>query len=247
MFTDTIDIKKGRPWGFWATAGFSFVIIISFVIVQTIVAIVFVTIFSSDFNSFTGESLKELENNGFLIAIATISSALICSLQIYIFILLRKKIGIRDYLGLNKINFKETAGWLIIIVIFMIFIELMNKLSNHPSIPDVMLTAYKTARYVYLFVFAVVIIAPIFEELLFRGFLFAGLRDSKLGLTGAIIISSLTWSIIHRQYDVYWIVIIFIMGLIFGVARYKSKSIYTTILMHMLNNFVASVQIALTV
>ena len=49
---------------------------------------------------------------------------------------------------------------------------------------------------------SVVLVAPIIEEFLFRGFLYAQLRRSLLKDWGAIAVSSLIWTAIHFQYEI---------------------------------------------
>jgi hypothetical protein len=83
---------------------------------------------------------------------------------------------------------------------------------------------------------AIVIAAPVLEEFFFRGFLFDGLRDSKLGSVGAIIITAGFWGLIHQQYGTLEIAFIMILGVLFGIARIQTRSLYTPIIMHMLVN-----------
>ena len=45
---------------------------------------------------------------------------------------------------------------------------------------------------------------PVFEELFFRGFLLEGFRRTFLGTTGAVVLTSLLWAVIHTQYDLYY-------------------------------------------
>ncbi len=59
---------------------------------------------------------------------------------------------------------------------------------------------------------------------------------------GAILVTSLFWAIIHTQYDMYELSIIFFMGLILGTARWKTGSVLLTIGLHSFINFVATIQ-----
>ena len=49
---------------------------------------------------------------------------------------------------------------------------------------------------------SVVIIAPIAEEFIFRGFLYSQLSRTKIGPWGAVTFGSLLWTVIHFQYEV---------------------------------------------
>ena len=108
-----------------------------------------------------------------------------------------------------------------------------------PIVPEVMADMYKSS-FAPLFLFDIIILAPLLEELMFRGFLFEGIRYTKLKNTGAIIITSLIWALMHTQYDLYGIFSIFLSGLLLGYSRVKSKSIFTPIVIHIVSNVIAT-------
>jgi membrane protease YdiL (CAAX protease family) len=81
--------------------------------------------------------------------------------------------------------------------------------------------------------FTVVLVAPIGEETLFRGFLFRGWqRSSSSGPLVAIGATALLWAIIHVQYDVLGIGQVLLVGLAFGWVRWVTGSTVSTILLH---------------
>jgi hypothetical protein len=110
-----------------------------------------------------------------------------------------------------------------------------------------MVEAYRTAPSLPALLFAIVVVAPIFEEIFFRGFLFQGIRYSRLGPIGAIGITSFFWAIIHLQYGIYGIATVFALGLLFGIARLKTDSIHLLMVMHSLVGIVATMETALYV
>mgnify|MGYP001482443528 FL=1 len=83
---------------------------------------------------------------------------------------------------------------------------------------------------------SVVIIAPVVEEFLFRGFLFSQLKRTKLGAWGAVSLSSLLWTIIHFQYEILILFVLFIFGIFLGYIRMAYKSLSLPIILHALNN-----------
>jgi membrane protease YdiL (CAAX protease family) len=107
-----------------------------------------------------------------------------------------------------------------------------------------MIEAYKTASSLPILLFAIVVVAPIFEEIFFRGFLFQGIRYSRLGPIGAIGITSLLWAVIHLQYDIYGIMTVFALGLLFGITRIKTDSIHLLMVMHSLTSLIATMETA---
>ncbi len=92
--------------------------------------------------------------------------------------------------------------------------------------------------------FVAVVLAPILEELIFRGYLFKTLRHSWLGFSGTLMATSLLFTLIHLgQYSAVIMWEMFIFSLILGVAREKTGSIYVPWFLHMMNNFIQVVAV----
>jgi hypothetical protein len=87
--------------------------------------------------------------------------------------------------------------------------------------------------------------APLFEELFFRGFLITGLSASALRWYGAVIISSAMWAVIHVQYDLYGMGTVLVLGFILGTARIKSGSVILTMLLHSFTTLVATGEVVI--
>lgn len=83
---------------------------------------------------------------------------------------------------------------------------------------------------------ALIIIAPISEEITFRGFLFGGLKK-KLGWIGAAVISSLVFALVHGQLNV--AIDTFLLGLVLAWLYRKTKSIWPSIALHAIKNSIA--------
>ncbi len=81
-----------------------------------------------------------------------------------------------------------------------------------------------------------VVLMPLFEELLFRGFLYRGLADSRLGVAGAISIAAVLWAVLHFDRTLAGIALIFAMGLLYGWVRHKTDSLVLPIAFHMFYN-----------
>ncbi len=137
--------------------------------------------------------------------------------------------------------------WLLFTVIFMVCSDTLTHFLNRPIVPPFMIDVYKTARFTPALYVALLLMAPVYEEIFFRGFIFQGIRYSRLGTAGAVILTTLGWSILHLQYDIYGIASIIVFGFLLGIARLKSNSIYVPIAMHSLNNLVATIQAAIFV
>ncbi len=84
-----------------------------------------------------------------------------------------------------------------------------------------------------LFVLLAVVIAPILEETVFRGFIFQGLARSWGPLAGAVV-SALIFALSHQQLSV--LVPIFALGALLSAAFYWTRSIYTNMAFHAVFN-----------
>jgi len=78
-----------------------------------------------------------------------------------------------------------------------------------------------------------VIVAPVVEEIFFRGFVFAGLCR-RYEWQKAAVISAALFALIHLQLTA--VIPIFILGYIFAYLYYQSNSIWPAILMHVATN-----------
>jgi membrane protease YdiL (CAAX protease family) len=81
-----------------------------------------------------------------------------------------------------------------------------------------------------------ILLAPFAEEVFFRGFVFAGLRQ-RYGWKKAGVISALLFSLVHLQLTA--ILPIFIIGYIFAYLYEKGGSIWPAIVMHVSTNALA--------
>ena len=84
---------------------------------------------------------------------------------------------------------------------------------------------------------AVVILAPLGEEIVFRGFLQQILEKYWKDITQAILFTSLIFSLIHM--NPYWFFQIYFLGIILGFLAWKTKSIIAPLILHSLNNCMA--------
>lgn len=233
------------PWGIWATLGFSLIIVVLFLLVQFLGAGIFAAVVSKNSPDLDlDEIAASLQTNGFLIASITCATTISTVGLIAFFAWVRKGVTVKQYLQLHPVSAKTLCTWIGVVLAFAIAWDGLTYLLDRPVIPEFMLRAYETAYVVPLLWLAIVFAAPLAEELFFRGFLFEGIRYSRLGAIGAVAITSLLWAVIHLQYGPYEITTVFILGLILGIARLITGSIYTPIAMHAVVNFVATTEVA---
>ncbi len=91
-----------------------------------------------------------------------------------------------------------------------------------------------TQGYEYIAAFvALVILAPIFEELIFRGYLFGRLRG-RYGFIVTSIVTSLVFAIAHQQINVG--IDVFVLSMFMCYVREQFESIWPSVLIHMFKN-----------
>lgn len=176
-----------------------------------------------------------------------------------IVLLIRLKGGkVSDYLALKPFTLKVAIGALGLLLIFMIGSQVLTYLlDKSPSL--FVDPLYHSVSSVWLLIIALVIVAPIYEELVFRGIIWSALKEqfsskyvaatlsateaaAKSDAHGALmasLITSLVFAIMHLQYGLYEITTIVLLALIFSYARYKSGSLFLPILLHIVNNGLA--------
>src|SRR5215468_4981646 len=133
------------------------------------------------------------------------------------------------------------AGLAVVIIVA----DLLTLAFGRELVPAFQLQIHRTAQAEGALIslwFALIVVAPVGEELLFRGFLFRGfVREPRDALPGILAIS-LIWSLLHIQYDWFGASLVFGIGVLFGYVRLYSGSTTLVILLHALLNLESVVE-----
>jgi uncharacterized protein len=247
-----VEIENPKPaskvWGGWPTVGLGLAILAIYLVVQSLVAVVFtVEEYISNPSTDLQRLITGLSSNGLMISIMVIASSIAGLGFIFLFIKIRKQASVKEYLELNRISKKVVLISLAIIIGLIVISSILSPVFAQSKDSAFMVDAYKTSVWPVLLGIAVVIFAPVFEEAFFRGFLFVGLEHSSIGPIGTIILTAVTWALLHIQYDIFGMVTILVLGVVFGIVRLKTGSLWSTILLHAIWNLVAIVGTALYV
>jgi membrane protease YdiL (CAAX protease family) len=103
----------------------------------------------------------------------------------------------------------------------------------HPRPQDIVGEFPHTTAGVVLFVVLAVVMAPVFEEIFFRGFLFRGFAGAWGWGVGAVV-SAAIFGLAHLQLDVF--VPLFTLGLLLAWVYKRTGSLWTNISLHALFN-----------
>lgn len=155
-----------------------------------------------------------------------------------------KKASFVDYLALHWPSWKQLLFGALGLILLVVAWETMSRALGREATPGFMTDLLKSGRdkgAAFLLLFAFSVAAPMSEEFLARGFLFRGWSASFLRVPGAILLSSLVWTVVHLQYDMYFLAEVFTIGLWFGYMRHRANSLWLTTILHALNNLTAVV------
>ncbi len=187
--------------------------------------------------------LDPAERSGDLVALGVIFSAIPCTLLLLCILGREPGIEPKSWLALSPVRTTILLGWVALACVLLQLADLATVEFGRSPVPPVMETIIETTRYTTLLWFALVIAAPVFEEVLFRGFLYEGLRRTAIGAGGAIVVTTLLWTVLHvAQYDLYFLTLIALIGILLGIARERTGSLYVPLAIHAVNNLLGTLQ-----
>lgn len=151
----------------------------------------------------------------------------------------------KDYLALIWPSRQEVVVGLVSLVILLPALDALALLVGQPIIPPFVIDVYKSAQSqesMLLLWLAIVVAAPVAEEIIFRGFIFRGwVRPEQRPMLGILVITVL-FTIIHIQYNWFGLLQVFMLGLLLTWTRWRSGSTLLPMLMHVIANFYAMLQ-----
>ena len=152
---------------------------------------------------------------------------LFCVPILYYFIKTNKE---KKYFKVNKkLNITDIVTYFALIYGINIFLNLISSAINIEG------QKFIVQRPIYTDIIYAICIAPVLEEIVFRGVLMTYLK--KYGIKTAIIISSLFFGISH--YNIYMVIPAFFIGIVLACVAYKYSLKYS-VLLHILMNIVAN-------
>jgi membrane protease YdiL (CAAX protease family) len=144
-----------------------------------------------------------------------------------------------DYLGLTLPRRSELGFGVAVTVALIVVGNLVSWLFGRAVVTPFQLDIYRTAAtagwlpWLWL---AVVVVTPLGEETLFRGFLFRGWLRAPRDVWPVILTTAFLWAFVHVQYDWYVIAQVFVFGVILGWLRWATGSTILTMVLHAMIN-----------
>lgn len=225
----------GKPWlglvlPLWVLAGF--------VLAQVLVGLLLTGLRS------IGVPFQLVNQSLLSTAVAAVIYLLSIGLVIGLPWLIKKYPTSKEELGLTRLPswtdiFLAPAGFFVYLLLSATLTYLAMQYLTFINFDQVQSTGFEqlSQRFEYIAAFiALVIIAPFAEEVLFRGYLLGKLRK-HVPLWVAILITSLLFGAVHMAWNVG--IDVFALSIVLCLLRVTSKSLWPSILLHMLKNGLA--------
>lgn len=162
----------------------------------------------------------------------SIIAAAIC-LFVFWLIIISSKTSVKERLDLYPISFKNI--WPVIILGITTNVFISNFISFLP-IPEPLLQEYAEATNILgdeitmVQILSVVLVAPILEEILYRGLIMKSLQRG-MPVSIALFIQAVSFGLMHGQ--LIWVCYATFLGVLLAIIKLKYKSLYPAILLHL--------------
>ena len=187
--------------------------------------------------------MAQIEADGDALVAATWASTLVC-VPFLVWLARRREGSPWKFLRLEPVTLKTCAIWSGGMIMLVVATDLLMMSLDQPVVPDFQLQWYESGSPL-LFFLAIVVAAPLFEELFFRGYMMSAIERAGLPVFAGAVISAALWASIHVQYDAFYMSILFVMGLVLAAARAKTGSVVPCFAMHAAANAIAFAETAL--
>ena len=236
-FTANHNPAPVEPWGIPATIAWLLFAFLVSVVVATVV-------FAASQGDIT--NVRTSAYDGLMITIGTFTSIPV-QIAVLAFAARLRRWTPADYLALDIPKRSEIVFAVLCTIALIIVSDVLMAVSGRDLVPPFQVQAYQSAKdagWILGLMLAIVVVAPVGEEIAFRGFLYRGLVRPGYERLGIVVIS-LAWALLHIQYDWLGMAQIFAAGLMLGWFRWASGSTTLTIIMHVLINFEAIFETAI--
>jgi membrane protease YdiL (CAAX protease family) len=234
-----VPSTQPRPWGFWATLGWALF-----------------ALFSGPFSIISYYGLiwtltHELRIPGANDAVFADVTGILCPVAVIVVLVIAiaiRKSSPRDYFGLHAASRRDVVLGVVCLSVLIAGLDALRSwLGGGASGYTVSVyEAAELAGVLPLLWIQMVIVGPVAEELLYRGFLYRGWAASWLGVVGTVILTSLMFALTHWFYS--WVNIfgVFCHGVLYGWLRHRTGSTTLAIGLHAFYNLYVMVWIWLS-
>jgi membrane protease YdiL (CAAX protease family) len=181
---------------------------------------------------------RQIDHDGTAVAAFTLIANVI---QTVTLVLAVRMLGtnVLEYLGIDIPRWRDVTLAVMALVVVVVVGDLLIVGTGRDLVQPFELEISRSARAdgtLPVLWLALIFVAPIGEELLFRGFLFRGLIHQPRDRIPAVLMTALIWAALHVQYDWLGVVVVFAVGVMLGYIRLRTGSTTLAILVHVLLN-----------
>ncbi len=235
---------KAPRWGPWSTLLWMALIGVVYTLAQLVSAFIFIVWWPTAFPD-QPLVLADLGTNGPLLGVVTLV-ATIAVIGVVILAVRLSRVSLKNYLALRGPSWRSFAMSLGLTAALLLATDFVTVQSGRDVIPEFMAGIYATARdagmgFFFLLGITLIVLAPLGEEIVFRGFFYRGL-STGIGPFAAIIVTAATWSALHAQYELFFMAQIFAYGIFLGWMRWRSDSLILVMILHAVINALALAQ-----
>lgn len=146
----------------------------------------------------------------------------------------------------RKQNWKENLLWTLGIGGVLALLSLVLAGSEANDSMALLLGSTRSNEGEIIALIYLVLVAPLFEELLYRGFLLTVFKD-RLARWGMLVVAGLLFGVVHTGFVLGLPLLYFsLVGLLLGFLFQKTESIYPSLLLHFLHNVSLALPFILT-
>lgn len=228
-----------KIWGYFATFGWALLAYL----LASVVAFVGLYFWDPATFRFDVEFTDAMKDARYISLTTIVTNAILITLLVVAVWIARATA--KDYLAMTWPSRQEVAVGFVSLVILLPALDALAYLFGQPIIPAFVIDIYKSAQSqgsLPLLWLAIVIAAPVAEEIIFRGFIFRGwVRPAQRPMLGILIVT-LLFTVIHIQYNWFGLLQVFMIGLLLTWTRWRSGSMLLPMAMHVIANFYAMMQ-----
>ncbi len=149
------------------------------------------------------------------------------------------------YVSLSHDKYKEVSRQVLLVAVVFVFAAMyvLNLLIEQAGIPNTMEDTFIAMSRNPFGLLSIALLAPILEEMLFRGAIEGRMLRMFRNPWTAIVVSSLIFGVVHMNPA--QIPFAFLLGMMFGWLYYRTGSMLPGIVGHVLNNSVAAANMIL--
>ncbi len=186
------------------------------------------------------ERWMKLASNGDVLAVVSLLSGGTCLLLLLLVTLRWKGKRTSTFLALRLPALKSFLTWTGFFIVLFAALEGISMLIPEME-SEFMKNVLSSVTNYPMLILGLGIMPAIFEEFLLRGLLYGSLRH-VLDKHVAVAIVAGVFTMVHQQYD-WYILLLYVLpfGIFLGYARANTGSIWPSVFLHMVNNFLSMV------